>query len=70
MFSNIFKTATAHIKGSTKYPKIDGIVTFKETPNGILVTAKINGLPQSKGSCTGRFFGFHIHERNFLHWKH
>ena len=23
MFFNIFKTAKAHIKGSTKYPKID-----------------------------------------------
>ena len=40
MFSNIFKTAKAHIKGSTKYPKIDGIVTFKETTNGVLLTAK------------------------------
>ena len=69
MFSNIFKTAKAQIRGSTKYPKIDGIVTFKETANGVLLTAKINGLPQSKDNCKGRFFGFHIHERNFLHRK-
>ena len=41
MFANIFKTAKAHIKGSTKYPKIDGIVTFKETKDGVLLTAKI-----------------------------
>ena len=27
-----------------------------------MVTAKVNGLPQSSDSCTGRFFGFHIHE--------
>lgn len=66
MFSEIFKTAKAYIKGSAKYPKIDGIVTFKETKNGVLLTAKINGLPQSKDYCKGRFFGFHIHERNFL----
>lgn len=69
MFSNIFKMAKAHIKGSTKYPKIDGIVTFKETENGVLLTAKINNLPQSKNNCKGRFFGFHIHERIFLYWK-
>lgn len=62
MFINIFNSAKAHIKGGRKYPKIDGIVTFKETKNGVLVTAKINGLPQSNNNCTGKFFGFHIHE--------
>lgn len=62
MFSNIFHTAKAHIKGGKQYPNIDGIVTFKETTDGVLLTAKINGLPQSKNDCKGRFFGFHIHE--------
>lgn len=62
MFSNIFYNAKAHIKGGKKFPKIDGTVTFKETKNGVLLTAKITGLPQSKSSCKGRFFGFHIHE--------
>ncbi len=62
MFTNIFSSAKAHIKGGKKYPKIDGTVTFKEIKNGILVTAKINGLPQSNNNCIGRFFGFHIHE--------
>lgn len=62
MFTNIFNIAKAHIKGSKKYPKIDGTVTFKETKNGVIVTAKINNLPQSKDKCKGRFFGFHIHE--------
>ena len=62
MFTNIFNTAKANIKGGKKYPKIDGIVTFRETKNGVIVTAKINNLPQSKDKCKGRFFGFHIHE--------
>ncbi len=62
MFSNIFNTAKANIKGGKKYPKINGVVTFKETKDGVLVTAKINGLPQSNNNCSGRFFGFHIHE--------
>ena len=62
MLSNIFYDAKAHIKGGRKYPKINGVVTFKETKDGVLVTAKINGLPQSKYGCTNRFFGFHIHE--------
>lgn len=64
MFTNIFNSAKAHIRGGKKYPKINGTVTFKETKNGILMTAKINGLPQKIGNCTGRFFGFHIHEGN------
>ena len=57
-----FYDAKAHIKGGKNYPNIDGTVTFKETKKGILVTAKINGLPQSKTNCTGRFFGLHIHD--------
>ena len=62
MLKNIFKNAKATIKGGKKYPKIDGIVTFRETKNGVIMTAKINYLPQSKDKCKGRFFGFHIHE--------
>lgn len=62
MLTNIFNHAKAHIRGGRNYPAINGIVSFKETRNGVLVTAKITGLPQSKNSCTGRFFGFHIHE--------
>lgn len=64
MFTNLFNSAKAQIKGGKNYPTINGVVTFKETKNGVLVTAKINGLPQSKTSCKGRFFGFHIHEGN------
>ncbi len=62
MLTNIFYDAKAHIKGGSKYPKIDGTVTFKETKNGVLITAKIKELPQSKNKCSGKFFGFHIHE--------
>lgn len=62
MLTTIFYDAKAHIKGGKKYPKIDGTVTFKETKDGVLVTAKISGLPQSKDNCTSKFFGFHIHE--------
>ncbi|MCI8760042.1 MAG: superoxide dismutase family protein [Clostridia bacterium] len=62
MFTNIFNHAKAPIKGGKKYPAIHGMVTFKENKNGVLVTAKIYGLPHSKDSCMGRFFGFHIHE--------
>ena len=64
LFTNIFNNAKAIIKGGKKYPKVNGIVTFRETKNGVILTAKVNNLPQSKDKCTGRFFGFHIHEGN------
>ena len=35
LFTHIFNTAKAHIKGGKKYPKINGLITFKETKNGI-----------------------------------
>ena len=58
------KTAHADIKGSKKYPNIKGEVDFKETKDGVLLTAKIHGLPKSTNKCNGRFFGFHIHDGN------
>lgn len=61
MFSNIFHTAKAVIKGGKEYPNIDGIIYFREVKNGVMLTAKIKGLPSSLVSCKGRFFGLHIH---------
>ncbi len=66
MFSSILYDAKAHIKGSKQYPNINGFVYFKKVKNGIVMTAKINGLPKSNNPCNGNFFGFHIHERNIL----
>lgn len=61
MLKKIFNTAKATIKGGKSNPKINGTVTFKETKQGVLLTAKINGLPKTQGNCGGKFFGFHIH---------
>lgn len=65
----LFNTAKANIKGGKKFPQINGTITFKEVKNCVILTAKINGLPQSKDHCKGNFFRFHIHERNFLYRK-
>ena len=62
MFSSIFNNAKATIKGGKNFPSIQGTVLFKETKKGVLITAEINDLPPSPQNCTGRFFGFHIHE--------
>lgn len=51
MFTNIFNNAIAYIKGGKKYPKINGTITFKEVKNGVILTAKIDGLPKSHINC-------------------
>lgn len=52
--------ARAEIRGSETYPDIHGTVTFKQMSNGVLVTAKICGLPD-EGECGSGIFAFHIH---------
>lgn len=56
MFLNFSNKAIAHIKGGKEYPKINGIVEFKETKNGVLMTAKINNLPKSQTYCKRKIF--------------
>ena len=54
--------AKAEIRGGKEYPNIQGTVYFDETEYGVMITAKISGLPTSNETCRGNFFGFHIHE--------
>lgn len=57
---NLYPTAIANIKGSNDYPDLHGIVTFKQMPKGVLVTAEIHGLPY-ENKCNSGIFAFHIH---------
>lgn len=54
MFSFLYD-AKANIIGSPKYPNIHGTFLFRETKNGILITAKIYGLPTYYKFLTNRF---------------
>ena len=58
MFLNISNKAISHIRGSKKHPKIDGLVTFKETKDGVLLTAKIKNLPTSNTNCKRKILWF------------
>ncbi len=51
----------ALIKGSDKYPEINGQVRFYQTNSGVLVAAEVSGLPQPAGLCESPVFAFHIH---------
>jgi len=50
------KHATATMTGTAKFKKVKGTVEFKETDDGVEVTANLEGL--KKGD-----HGFHIHEK-------
>ena len=52
-------TAVAHIKGSYKYPDIQGVVEFFPYLNGVYVVWEITGLPSQSGDFS--IHGFHIH---------
>ena len=54
--------ALAVIKGGREYPDIKGGVYFYQTNSGVVVVAKVSGLPYEKEKCKGNIFGFHIHE--------
>ena len=58
----LLNMAKAEIRGGKKYPRIRGIVTFRQTNKGVIVTTKIYNLPTKIGKCNSKIFGFHIHE--------
>lgn len=54
--------ATVKIKGSKKYHSLQGNVSFYQVKSGVLVTARLRGLPPAEaGDCGQRVFAFHIH---------
>lgn len=53
--------AMAQIRGSSGYPQIQGTALFRQTPEGVLVTIEVSGLPDS-GKCDSGIFALHIHE--------
>ena len=55
---NRVSSAKAIIKGDDEYARIRGKVLFHRVKNGVLVTAKVSGLPKSESGL----YGFHIHE--------
>ena len=47
----------AYVSGAPSLPALAGTVTFYQKPEGVLVTARVSGLPRSTG-----FFAFHLHQ--------
>lgn len=53
--------AIANISGSAEYPNLTGTVTFQKLAEGVLVTARVSGLPNQNDCCGCGVYGFHIH---------
>ncbi len=53
--------AVVFIKGSSKYPDIEGTVLFYGGKDGVVVSTEIEGLPKGKGRCDKPIFAYHIH---------
>lgn len=53
-------TAFAELRGDSGHRGIRGYVMFEQSPRGVLVTARVSGLP--KGADGMGVYGFHIHE--------
>lgn len=56
--------AIAMMQGSSDYPDINGTVRFYQTKAGVVVVAKISGLPTNPDVCKQPIFAFHIHSGN------
>ncbi|WP_333676691.1 superoxide dismutase family protein [Muricomes intestini] len=56
--------AYAEIRGTEKYPKINGLVYFFDVYGGTIVMAEIYRLPDKHTRNMGKFFGFHICEES------
>lgn len=57
MQKDCISRAIADIRGSEEYPRLCGFVSFRQADKGVLVTAKISGLPQTEHNV----FAFHVH---------
>lgn len=55
-------SAFANVRGNASHADLMGMVRFYQTEQGVLVVAKVTGLPQAQGDCAANIFGFHIHE--------
>ena len=53
---NMCPQAIARIRGSEKYPELNGVVSFFAASGGTIVLTEISGLPKDNS-----FFAMHIH---------
>ena len=55
-------TAVAMLRGSNRYPTAQGMIRFYQTPQGVIVSAEVTGLPRSDDPCRQPIFALHLHD--------
>lgn len=61
MVQMLHSMGIAQIRGSSRYPQIQGMAAFRQTPKGVLATIEVFGLPDNE-ECASGIFALHIHE--------
>lgn len=62
MRNNMRLEAIARVSGDTQHPALQGMVRFYQLPQGVLVQAEVNGLPNDTKVCAANIYAMHIHE--------
>ncbi len=62
---SFYNRARAKVEGGPLAPEIKGVVYFRDISDGVIVSARITGLPEYKAADNGNPVGphgFHIHQ--------
>ena len=62
VIQNRLPDAAAVLQAAPGGGRIEGTVSFYQTPQGVLVTAAVRGLPVTRMACAQPIFALHIHE--------
>ena len=62
VIQNSLPDAAAVLQGAPRGRQIEGTVSFYQTPQGVLVTAAVRGLPVTRMACAQPIFALHVHE--------
>ncbi len=62
VIQNRLPDAAAVLQAAPDGRRIEGTVSFYQTPQGVLVTAAVRGLPVTRMACAQPIFALHIHE--------
>ncbi|MDO4269586.1 MAG: superoxide dismutase family protein [Eubacteriales bacterium] len=62
VIQNSLPDAAAVLAGAPRGRRIEGTVSFYQTPQGVLVTAAVRGLPVTRMACAQPIFALHVHE--------
>ncbi|WNX84158.1 superoxide dismutase family protein [Agathobaculum sp. NTUH-O15-33] len=62
VMGNSLPDAAAVLQGAPNGRRIEGTVSFYQTPQGVLVTAAVRGLPVTRMACAQPIFALHVHE--------